>query len=213
MADEIPLRGILKCHCQRLLTGAASRNRVGNYFYYYKCSQSRHNNISAKKAHQKFEEALGWMSLSQNMVISIKDKAQGMMEEKLRSNKQRLQHLKREYDETLKDIKSLEEKWIKDQIGFETYNRWFNDLTQKRTGLKIEIEKLDANEEKGHILLTKHLHTLCDLQHLYTTSTAIQKQELVRIVFDNGLYYKDDVYRTHYLMQVFQHNLLVLKEK
>ncbi|MEO8255448.1 MAG: hypothetical protein ABI554_13790 [Flavobacterium sp.] len=30
--DQAPLRGILKCHCSNLLTGAASRGKSGNFF-------------------------------------------------------------------------------------------------------------------------------------------------------------------------------------
>ena len=51
VSDEMPLRGVLHCHCRKLLTGAPSRGRHGNYFYYYKCQTSSHNNISAIKAH------------------------------------------------------------------------------------------------------------------------------------------------------------------
>jgi site-specific DNA recombinase len=35
--DEIPLRGILKCHCGNPLSGAPSKGKSGKYFYYYKC--------------------------------------------------------------------------------------------------------------------------------------------------------------------------------
>ena len=51
--DEIPLRGILKCHCGTPLSGAPSRGKSGKYFYYYKCRHSKHNNISEIKAHQQ----------------------------------------------------------------------------------------------------------------------------------------------------------------
>lgn len=36
--SELPLRGVLRCHCEKLLTGAPSRRRHGKYFYYYKCN-------------------------------------------------------------------------------------------------------------------------------------------------------------------------------
>ncbi|WP_090656424.1 zinc ribbon domain-containing protein [Parafilimonas terrae] len=54
--DEIPLRGVLKCHCGNPLSGASSRGKSGKYFYYYKCRHSKHNNISAIKAHNQFLE-------------------------------------------------------------------------------------------------------------------------------------------------------------
>ena len=36
--DELPLRGVLKCHCGKPLTGAPSRGKMGKYYYYYKCT-------------------------------------------------------------------------------------------------------------------------------------------------------------------------------
>uniref|UniRef100_UPI00227B3964 recombinase family protein n=2 Tax=Flavobacteriaceae TaxID=49546 RepID=UPI00227B3964 len=54
--DHIPLRGILKCHCGDPLSGAPSRGRAGTYYYYYKCRHSKHNNISAKKAHEQLSQ-------------------------------------------------------------------------------------------------------------------------------------------------------------
>ncbi len=40
-----------------------------------------------------------------------------------------------------------------------------------------------------------------------------EKQGLLRTVFDNRLYYQNNLYRTPYLMQIFHHILLTLKEK
>jgi site-specific DNA recombinase len=64
--DTIPLRAVLKCHCGQPLTGAASRGKSGNYFYYYKCKHSRHLNLSAVKAHDQFLAACDLMSLTMN---------------------------------------------------------------------------------------------------------------------------------------------------
>lgn len=61
--DEIPLRGVVKSHCGTPLTGAPSRGKSGKYFYYYKCKHSKHNNISAVKAHDQFLNACDLMSV------------------------------------------------------------------------------------------------------------------------------------------------------
>jgi len=66
MDDEIPLRGVVKCHCGVSLTGAPSRGNSGNTFIYYKCKHSKHNNISAIKAHEQFLNACNHMSIPEN---------------------------------------------------------------------------------------------------------------------------------------------------
>lgn len=50
VADELPLRGCLKCYCGKKLTGTPSKGKMGKYYYYYKCDKTTHNNISAIKA-------------------------------------------------------------------------------------------------------------------------------------------------------------------
>src|SRR5690606_30114532 len=39
--DNLPLRGFLKCpKCDRMLTGSASKGKMGNYYYYYHCTSA-----------------------------------------------------------------------------------------------------------------------------------------------------------------------------
>src|SRR6185312_812965 len=80
--DELPLRGVLHCHCWKLLTGAPSTNRTGEHDYYYKCQTSTHNNLSAKKIHLQLEEALGFMSLPDRIINAIKNRSESLLEEK-----------------------------------------------------------------------------------------------------------------------------------
>ena len=48
---------------------------------------------------------------------------------------------------------------------------------------------------------------------LPSAATLPQKQELLRKGFDNGLYYQNGLYRTPYMMPIFHHSILTLKEK
>lgn len=43
--------------------------------------------------------------------------------------------------------------------------------------------------------------------------TTLQQQELIRLVFDNPLYFEDHIYRTPYLIPELAHNELKMKEK
>lgn len=72
--DNIPLRGILKCHCGKPLTGAASRGKSGRYYYYYKCASPGHNNISAIEAHQQFPGICKLMSIPERDMQLIRKK-------------------------------------------------------------------------------------------------------------------------------------------
>jgi len=43
--------------------------------------------------------------------------------------------------------------------------------------------------------------------------TTLHKQELIRTVFDNSLYFEDHIYRTPYLILELAHNELKMREK
>lgn len=211
--DDIPLRGVLHCHCHKLLTGAASRGRHGKYYYYYKCQTSSHNNVSATFAHNQLNEALKYLSLPDRIAIAIKHNSEKLLNERMIETRKLLQKRKSEFDQVMEQIQSVESKFINDKINSETYHRWHSDLSTKRITVRAEIEKLSKDENNAYFLLSENLMRLTDLHGVYHDAATVQKQQLLRMVFDNGLYYKDRVYRTPFLMPVFQHNSLILKQK
>lgn len=213
ISDDFPLRGVLKCHCGKPLTGAPSRGRAGKYYNYYKCPFPGHNNINSDKVHLQLEEALNCMSLPHQLISDIKEESTSLLEKKLTENKKLLHQQKLELEELETNLHSVESKWINNQMAHDTYHRWHGEFTDKIRLKKAEIEKADKDQNEVYFLLQNELHKLSDLKHIYSSSTTIQKQELLRTVFDSGLYYQNDLYRTTYLMQIFHHNLLILKEK
>jgi site-specific DNA recombinase len=213
VAQDFPLRGVLHCYCNKLLTGAPSKSRNGSYYGYYKCQAAGHNNMSADLAHKNLNEALGWMSLPERLTIAIRAKSYQVLEEKTRDNQVMLEQKKIEFEKLEKQLVSVEEKFIQNQVNFDTYNRWHRDISSKRVTLNAEIEKLNRSQDQFYLLLNTTLEKLTDLQALYRSASLVQGQELLRMVFDNTLYLKDKVYRTTYLMPVFTHNLLILNQK
>lgn len=93
--DQMPLRGVLLCHCGRALTGAPSRGRHGAQYYYYKCStSSKHNNISVKKAHAQLSEIWKYLSIPRPAIRMIQSQAELMLEQKMAASKKALAHSK-----------------------------------------------------------------------------------------------------------------------
>ena len=91
--DEIPLRGVVKCHCGTPLTGAPSRGKSGKYFYYYKCKHSKHNNISAVKAHEQFLNVCDLMSVPERQIKEIRDGSYASIEQEVKANKKKVAYL------------------------------------------------------------------------------------------------------------------------
>lgn len=219
--DEMPLRGVLKCHCGLALTGAPSTSRNGSQYYYYKCKMSKHNNISVIKAHDQLNDIFGYMSLRPAMITAIRDLSSQQLTESLKSNSQQSGHLKRKLEETTTQLHSVEEKFIGNQMTFETYNKWHNELTSKEINMKMEIDRLTQDNSQTWLLLNAELDKLRDVTYIYKSATTVQKQEFVRLVFDSSLFFLKPSYRTNYIMSVFAHNtkkmndlgLLIFNEK
>jgi len=190
ISEDLPLRGVLTCHCGIPLTGAASRGKSGKYFHYYKCSKSsKHNNLSAVKAHEQLKKAFDYMILTPQMVKSLTMKSEFLMESRLRNRTRLIDKKSAELDQIESDLRSLEKKWIADQISFETYNRWYGDYTKQINFLRAQISDLKKQDNITHNLLIQTVNYLSDLRHVYDICTAIQKQDFVRAVVDNSPYY------------------------
>ena len=213
LSDDFPLRGVLRCHCSALLTGAPSRNRWGTYYNYYKCRISGHNNLRAETIHHQLLEVLKYISLPQRVIDHIKAESAQILGKNLKDNKHRLQKKQKELEQSCDQLESIETKWVNNQIGFDTYNRWHAQLIPKISSLKADIEKLSEDENEVYSLLQNQLDRLSDMQYIYTIATTTQKQAFIRQGFDNRLYYQNGVYRTPYILPIFEHNLLILKEK
>ena len=121
VSDEMPLRGVLRCHCSQPVTGAPSRNRWGNYYYYYKCKHSKHLNLSVPKAHQQLEETFHYMSLTDRMVKAIEIATESKYSVQVKENRKLLIKKQHELEDISERLLSIEEKYIGNKIEFETY--------------------------------------------------------------------------------------------
>ncbi|MFT4204309.1 MAG: recombinase family protein [Chitinophagaceae bacterium] len=211
--DAIPLRGILKCHCGNPLSGAASRGKSGKYFYYYKCRHSRHNNISAIKAHDQFLGACDLMSLSENQIKEVRDGCHASIDVEMKSNRQKATERKRQLEEAEGKLFALEEKWIKNEITRDTYDRWYSSHNHGILGFKAAIERLSEDQGKAFQILEKNLYKLSDMRYVFTASSTIQKRDFINRVFDSNLYHQEGIYRTPTMLRVLSHNVLKMKEK
>lgn len=213
LSDDFPLRSVLLCHCGKPLTGAPSRGRSGKYWPYYKCKIAGHNNFNANKAHEQMLQIMKLLSLSDKLIAATRNVATEMMDTQLRQNTETLRQKKQELQHAETMLISVEKKWIEDEIEHESYQRWYNDLTKKRIKLRAEIENLSQSKNNLNVLLHSELDKLSNLQDIYFNASTIEKQQFIRLLFDNQLYYQDHMYRTSYMLPLFEHNLLILKEK
>ena len=108
---------------------------------------------------------------------------------------------------------SVEEKWIKNEISKDTYDRWYTTYSTAITSCKDSITRLSHVDKHAFTILQKNLDLLVDLKSLYNRATITQKREFVKLVFDSNLYYQDGIYRTPTMIDLLSRNHLLMKEK
>ena len=211
--DDLPLRGVLKCHCGQPLTGAPSRGKSGKYFFYYKCKFSKHNNISAIKCHNQLQDAFHMMSIPSSWISEIRSQCKQALKDEIQGSIKRASNLKRTLRETETKLYSLEEKWIGNLITKESYERWFSNYSQEILRLKGQIEEASVNEIQAYKIMDRNLGLLSDMGFVFSNASTIQKQELIKLLFDENLYYENGIYRTPTFLEIFAHNHLKMRDK
>lgn len=211
--DDFPLRSVLRCYCGKFVTGAKSRGRHGGYYPYYKCQQSGHVNLNAHKAHAQLQQVWQTLSLPPRVVAAIKERSHVLLQQRLQEGERSLMAERTNLRKVQQQIESLEEKWINNQVSFETYNRWFGQYNEQRRTLQARVDQLQQSSAASAQLLDQNLNLLSQLDVLWERASTEQRQELVRRVFDNRLYYQNGTYRTPYLHPIFQHNYLRISNK
>nr|MBP7470439.1 recombinase family protein [Flavobacterium sp.] len=211
--EDLPLRGVLKCHCGNYLTGAPSRGKSGKYFYYYKCKHSKHNNISAIKSHKQLLEIWELMSIPEKALSEIRSSAYHSIEENIKANKDKMIEKRHMLEEAQEKMFSVEEKWIKNEISKDTYDRWYSTYSSTILSCKSALERLARTENHAYTILQKNLDMLGNIKEIYIQANIIQKREFVKLVFDSNLYYQDGIYRTPTMIDSLSHNHLIMKEK
>ena len=210
--ENLPLRGVLKCHCGDYLTGAPSKGKMGKYYYYYKCNKTKHLNASAIKAHSQIEEVFGLMSLPEKAFKVIYSNSDKLFDQKMKADKKLLAEKRVELNIENEKLFSIEEKWIANTITQDTFDRWFSKISSTKLSLQAAIERLNGDQEGIYKIVRRNLEFLSDLKSVYQKADPIEKQELIRIGFDNNLYYKEGMYRTPTMIEILSHNSNKMRE-
>jgi site-specific DNA recombinase len=131
--DDVPLRGVLRCECGRLLTAGRSRGKTKHYWY-YKCSAHLEVNLNASRVHDRFRSLLFDLSLSEQMIDKIRIRSEAMIRERIATGEKHLPSIKRDISAMEKKIAMLEEKFILGQIEFKVYASWISGRDWKANG-------------------------------------------------------------------------------
>lgn len=211
--EDVPLRGILKCHCHKYLTAGNSKSHTGKFYWYYKCNAHPKINLSANKIHSQFSEILHHLSLGDLHINYFHEEAKEEMKLQLQDRDKKIADLKKELNTTVQNIDRLEEKFITGYLAPETYKKWYSKYASAESATRYQLKEYETNAEQKWKLFYDQLPRLGNIEGLYHHADLSQKQSLMRQLFNSEFSYVDGVYRTQYLLPLLSHNTLILKQK
>lgn len=213
VSNEYFLRGFLQCWCGKPLTGAASKGKSGKYFPYYNCKHKGHNTINVKKAHKQLNDVLGYMSLPSYIAEAAQDKALMVLEEKNKESIKKVREGKIQLQKLEEDLLNVESRFFKNEIDHSIFQKWHSRINLQINTIQSRVSQLQQQLSSGSELLIKNFNKLTDLSFILESNDVIVKQQILRGVFDRGLYYSNSTYRTPSVLEIFRHNELILKQK
>ena len=208
---EVPLRGLLKCHCGKSFTAGNSKGKL-HYYWYYKCNTHKETNYPAKKLHGQFDEILKHLSLSEPHITCLEELAEEEMHEQLKDRDKRVDTLKKELLTTEQKIDNLEEKFIEGYLAPVTYKKWYSKFSAVQSSLRHQLGA-EENSKDHWKLFHDQISKLTDIHYLYHQAELLQKRCFIRQVFGLQFNYSAGAYRTPYLLPLLNHNALILKQK
>jgi len=111
-------------------------------------------------------------------------------------------------------ISTVESKYLlKADVSESTYNKVIGELRADQSRLYKELTKLNTNYQAYWNRLGGILAKFTDIRAEFASLAIEKKHQFVNWVFDGGLSYGNDIYRTPSVPELFAHNLLTLKEK
>ena len=210
--EEVPLRGVIRCQCGRMLAAGNSKGKF-KYYWYYKCATHLELNFSAITLHKQFDEILEEFSLSDRQIKWLEEKLIGAINQKLEVQGHEIIEKQKELKNLVSQIERLEEKYLTDGIDKETYNKWKIRWENDRYVLMQTISTLQAPVNTIWARYSENLQLLTNIPYLYKSADLNGKHAFIRVVFNNQLFYHEGAYRTPYIIPIFRLKASLLKEK
>jgi len=212
--EAVPLRGVVKCHCGKLLTAAPSKSKTGKYYWYYFCNDHRKANFSANKMHGQLLAILDELTMDKESAERIAAASRAAINEQINTSTKQLMKLDLAIQKAGHAISAIEEKYLlQPDISQATYNKV---IKEKRIQLNELQAQRAAFSTDAYVLLEQlniALSTLTSLRQRYEQLDVLHKQIFFKQGFGSNMTYTDGIYRTPFINPIFNANALVLKEK
>jgi site-specific DNA recombinase len=210
--EEVPLRGVVRCHlCGNHMTAGNSKGRQ-KYYWYYLCPTHR-KGFPAGDMHRKMNRILDLLSFDEETIERFKKDISENIKIHIGERSEIIARTTKYLRGVQDKISHAEEKHLLEPVSQATYNRVINKLRSQQVELERRLLELDLDEDQYWDQVKRLLPKLHDIRGTIESLDLVSQQAFIRLVFNDSYMYDGEVYRTTFLDPLFAHNALVLKEE
>ena len=210
--EEVFLRGVVRCHCGRLMTAGRSKGKLGKYYWYYLCKDHK-KNYSGEKMQQQFKEMLATISTSPEIAAVVRDALVKEVKEKAAKKGGEIMRANSELEKLQRKIAGVEERYLLNPTSPKTYNRVMGELKADEKRLQDQIAVLSTSAEAQIQQIESITSRMVDVPKIFFASSIHNQHAFINEVFNHSLTYENGIYRTPCLSPAFADKALILKEK
>ena len=195
--DALPLRRFLECElCGGNLTGSVSKGNGGLYGYYH-CRGACKNRVSAIKAEKiLIDDVLGKINVNNNVLELYKEIIIDAQKSKRGDKGEKIKMVQSKIDATIKIMENTEDKFAKDLMLPEIFNRMMARYEEDLLNLRAELQELKEATELPVKMIDRAVNTLKNIPKLYRTGSFEQKTSLIGLIFPKKLVISENGCRT-----------------
>ncbi|MCO5286963.1 MAG: recombinase family protein [Chitinophagaceae bacterium] len=195
--DKLPLRGFLKCpNCNRMLTGSASKGKMGKYYYYYHCTTSCGTRFSAEPVNEMFLKQLRYLSPKCGVVDVFIEAFIHDFNHQTKTNNIERKNIVGQIDALNKRYQSALVKNADGEMEDEDFKE-LKKITQARIeNLEKELGNLAIASTEIRDLVATALKKVANIDRRYENGDTEEKRVIVSSMFPENLVFNGTRHRT-----------------
>ena len=195
--ENLPLRGFLKCpNCEKLLTGSASRGKMGKYYHYYHCTKSCKIRFKAELVNEAFEKQLKNLIPKKEYLDLFIEAFKIDYKNKTKLNKNERMSILQEIDTLNNRYQNALIKNIDNQIDEIDFKKIKILTLNKIEELEVKLNNLSIVNTEIEKILIHSLSNIADLHLRYINGNNEEKRLIISSMFPEKLEFDGTLLRT-----------------
>jgi site-specific DNA recombinase len=211
MKDELPLRGFLQCpRCSGVLTGSASRGRLGKRYFYYHCRLGCPERFKAHLANDAVLNIFNQIQVKKEVIELYEDILKDIFKESNTDREKKLKGIQEEIDTNTKRINTAMQMMLDREMERSEYKAIkdrFDDLNSKLLRQRAGIEAMDSSYG---IYLKSGMAFLKNISGHYQNANLETKRKIVGSIFSEKIIFENSEVRTPQFTEVVK--LIMLED-